>query len=146
MLMLVPTHLNFLLYFYILFHFLTGSFQRWVLSQPGKAAISELTLQMAGMEVGEPLLTAEESPATKSTTSSVNHEALVQATLNAIASMKNPFDDIDGLMNIANRNIASKEAPSDVDSAYTKVLEQYRMYVSQRPTSDNMTSLTPFHS
>ena len=69
MLMLVPTHLNLLLYFYILFHFLTGSFQRWVLSQPGKAAISELTLQMAGMEVGEPLLTAEESPATKSTTS-----------------------------------------------------------------------------
>lgn len=137
MLMLVPTHLNLLLYFYILFHFLTGSFQRWVLSQPGKAAISELTLQMAGMEVGEPLLTAEESPATKSTTSSVNHEALVQATLNAIASMKNPFDDIDGLMNIANRNIASKEAQSDIDSAYTKGLEQYRTYVSQRLASDN---------
>ena len=108
----------------------SGSFRRWILAQPAKAAISDLTHKMANMNVDD--LDEISTPGMSS-----RMEALVGSVENTVTSMKNPFEETSHLVSISTRIIPPENVASDIKTAYDQGLRQYEGYVNDCLVSQN---------
>lgn len=95
------------------------------MAQPYKAALAERCEEMAGITNSDPeVRTADDA----------RNEKDVQAVINTVASMVNPFAEEEELISISSGAVATTEAAVDLAAAHTKGTEQYKMFIKERLT------------
>lgn len=101
----------------------SGSIQRWIMAQPYKAALAERCEEMAGISDSDPAVR---------TSDDIRNEEDVQALINTVSSMVNPFAEEEELISISSGAVATTEASVDLTSAHTKGAEQYQLFIKER--------------
>lgn len=93
------------------------------MSQPYKAALAELCEEMAGVRNSDVLVrTADDA----------RNEDDVQAVINTISSMVNPFVEEEQLISITSGAVATPEASADLATAHNQGSEQYKAFIKER--------------
>lgn len=101
-----------------------GSIQRWVMAQPYKAALSELCEDMAGLSCDGNQDIRNQDYA--------RDENDVEAILDTIKSMTNPFDNEPTLLCISSQVVITSDVAGDISSAYEQGKIQYKTFIKER--------------
>lgn len=122
--------------FKIIMYLFPGSIQRWILSQPKKAAVGAQCEAMAG-------ISSHEMNAEAGSASAKRNEDMVQSILSVVQGMVNPFDDNDELVSLSSGTVAPQLVCTDLLEAHSKGKQEVARFVTERLVEKSIDIFSP---